>query len=124
MNVLVMEELMIKAEFGIIDQIDFQKDYSGYEPEKYQCIAIDDNIYIDDWWECLNKMKTYFHCMSRPNTGLARWGITLIPPESLVEFQDIVLSDMRLYSDDNLVNLARKIKMAIDENKFMIHYGV
>jgi len=114
--ILMLGDNMISAEFGIINQINLKKDYSTYEPEKYDCIGIDDDIYINDWWNRLTYMKTYFHCISRPETALARWGVTLIPPESsLAEFQDIVLSDRRIYSDDNLVALANKIHIAIME---------
>lgn len=35
---------MIKTEFGIIENIEQNKDYSNYEPEKYNCIFIDDNL--------------------------------------------------------------------------------
>ena len=115
---------MIKTELGIIDEIDPAKDYSAYEPEKYNCVPIDDDKYINDWWERLSSMKTYFHKMSRPEFALARWGVTLIPPESLLTFQDIVLSDKRINNDPLLVELANKIGEAIDRNKFMIHYGV
>lgn len=115
---------MIKAEFGIVDEIDYSKDYSLYEPEKYNCIYIDDDIYINDWWERLISMKVYFHCMDRPAFGLARWGVTLIPPESLPVLQDIVISDKRIYTDNHLVGLANKIQEAIEKNKFIIHYGV
>lgn len=114
---------MIKTEFGIIDIIDFKKDYK-YEPERYNCVFIDDDTYINDWWERLITMKTYFHCMDRPSRALDRWGITLIPPESLATFQDIVISDYRINSDDHLVELAEKIKEAIENNKFLIHFGV
>ena len=41
---------MIKAEFGMIDEIDPKKDYSAYEPQNYHCIAIDDDLYLNDWW--------------------------------------------------------------------------
>ena len=41
---------MIKTQFGIIDEIDCNKDYSEYEPDKYNCVYIDDDIYINDWW--------------------------------------------------------------------------
>lgn len=115
---------MIKAEFGIIEHIDFNKDYSKYEPEKYHCIAIDDDKYINDWWPRLLLLKTYFHNHKHPAFALARWGVTLIPTESLPAFQDIVLSDKRIQSDDNLVALCNKIKRAIDEKKYMIHYGI
>lgn len=114
---------MIKAEFGIIKKLDHSKDYSSYEPERYNCIAVNDE-YITDWWEQLVTMKTYFHCMDRPNFALARWGVTIIPPESLPTLLNIVLSDKRFGTDDNLVDLARKIQEAIQLKEYMIHFGV
>jgi len=115
---------MIKAEFGWIDEIDREKDYSEYEPEKYHCVAIDDDIYISDWWDRLLLMRTYHHRLSRPAFGLARWGVTIIPPESLAMFQDIVLGDRRIRSDEHLRELADVIEQAICGNKYMIHFGV
>lgn len=115
---------MIKTEFGIIDQFDKTMDYSDYDPEQYHCVYIDDDLYIDDWWERLVLMKTYFHRFSRPEFGLARYGVTLIPPESLPAFQDIVVSDKRINEDKQLVLLARLIQKALAEGKYMIHYGV
>lgn len=114
---------MIKAEFGIVEDIEETRKYI-YSPEKYNCVYIDDDIYIDDWWDRLIFLKTYFHSLDRPEFGLARWGITLIPPESLPDFLEIVISDKRINEDDNLIKLADKIQEAIDRNKFMIHFGV
>ncbi len=113
---------MIKTEFGIIEDIGETQEYS-YEPEKYQCVCIDD-AYIDDWWNKLVLLKTYFHSLDRPEYGLARWGITLIPPKSLPGFQEIVLSDKRINEDAHLRELADKIQDAISRNKFMIHFGI
>jgi len=113
---------LIKTEFGIIDEMDCSKDYGAYEPEKYNCIYIDDE-YINDWWERLGLMKTYFHNMNRPSFALARQGVTIIPPESLPLFQDIVVTDRRINTDDNLANLAAKIQEAIEADKHMIHFG-
>jgi len=114
---------MIKTEFGIIEDIGEMQEYS-YAPEKYQCVCIDDDIYIDGWWDKLVLLKTYFHSLDRPEFGLARWGITLIPPESLSNFQEIVLSDRRINEDIHLRELADKIQDAISRNKFMIHFGI
>ncbi len=114
---------MIKIEFGIIEDIEETENYS-YEPEKYHCVCIDDAIYIDDWWDKLVLLKTYFHQLNRPALGLARFGITLIPPESLPAFQKIVIEDKRIYKDKNLIALADKISEAISRNKYMIHFGV
>ena len=72
---------MIKTEFGIIDEIDADKDYSHYEPEKYNCVYIDDDIYIDEWWEQLQTIKTFYHSLNRPGYALARYGVTIIPPD-------------------------------------------
>ena len=115
---------MIKTEFGIIDKIDKNRDYSCYEPSKYNCVYIDDDLYINDWWDKLMLMKTFYHNLDRPAYGLSRFGITLIPPESLPAFQEIVITDKRIYKDDCLVNLANKIQEAIKENKYMIHFGI
>ncbi len=115
---------MIKIEFGIIDQIDPEKDYGTYEPEIYDCVAIDDHIYINDWWERLTQLKTYFHSLKRPANALARWGVTLIPPESLPGFLKIVQEDKRINKDRKLKALAEKIKKAIKGQKYMIHFGV
>ncbi len=115
---------MIKTEFGIIEKVGRDRDYSKYEPHKYHCVFIDDEIYINDWWDRLILIKTYFHNLNSPETGLARWGVTLIPPESLPAFLDIVISDKRINRDKQLVLLAEKIGQAIRENKYMIHYGV
>lgn len=75
---------MSYAEFGIIDSIDKEKDYSEYDPERYHCVAISDDRYIDAWWEQLACLKTYFHSMGHPSTGLDRQGISIILPELLI----------------------------------------
>lgn len=112
------------AEFGIIDNFDKNKDYSSeYEPQKYNCIAIDDDI-IDDWWDELVLIKTYFHNYNRPEYALARWGVTLIPPESLDAFYNIIANDSRFRDSKELENLIALIRKAISENKYVIHYGV
>ena len=114
---------MIKTQFGIIDEIDYTKDYSDYEPEKYNCVYIDDD-YIEDWWPQLCLVKSFYHSMDRPDIALARYGVTIIPPESLPAFQDIVLSDSRISADIHLVELSEVIQTAIDKNKHIIHYGI
>ena len=115
---------MIAAEFGIIDTLDRQKDYSDYAPHKYNCVCIDDELYIENWWPRLAVLPTYFHRMSRPAKGLARYGVTLIPPTTLPAFLDIVQSDVRLGTDAHLQALAAKINEAISNGHFMIHFGV
>lgn len=112
------------AEFGIIEQLDPGKAYdASYEPEKYGCVSIDDD-YLNDWWDRLSALPTYFHNLNRPEKGLARYGITLIPPESAKGFAKIVASDPRLKTQTELEALLGVLQDAASRGKFIIHYGV
>ena len=112
------------AEFGIIECLEPDKAYdASYEPEKYGCVSVDDD-YLNDWWVKLSDLPTYFHNLSRPETGLARCGVTLIPPDSAREFAKIVASDPRLESTAELRPLLRILQTAASRRKFVIHYGV
>lgn len=115
---------MIKMEFGIIDHIDLQKDYSSYEPQKNHCIMLDDDLYMNDWCIATWDMPTYFHQIDRPSCSFARWGVTLIPPTSLPQFLKIVQTTKHNNVHPDLKALKRMIYKAIKENKFIIHFGV
>jgi len=115
------------AEFGIIDIIDKTIDYGYYNPYGYNCISIPDDI-IENWYPDISKMKSYFHSFSRPETGLARWGVTLIPPESLDFFHDIIQTKTsavyREKFSSELNALLGLVKKAKENEKYMIHFGV
>lgn len=98
-------------EFGIIDNTENVKRNIGYEPQKYKCISVDDEIIID-LNENLSIMRTYFHSLERPEFGLAYWGITIIPPESLPMFFDVVTSSTLYKKSAELNELASKILQA------------
>lgn len=110
-------------EFGIIDNIENVKRNIGYEPQKYNCISVDDEIIIH-LNEHLSIMRTYFHSLERPEFGIAYWGITIIPPESLSMFYDVITSSTINKNSDDLNQLAFKIIKAKEENKYMIHFGI
>lgn len=110
-------------EFGLIDEIGNQNNFEGYTPRKYNCISVDDDL-INSFYESLSIMKTFFHSLDRPEYGLAYSGITIIPPESLSLFFDIVTSSIFFKESSELAELALKIKQATDEKKYIIHYGV
>lgn len=110
-------------DFGIVEDVSALPEEIPYEPEKYRCTWIDDD-YLDDWWPRLELLPAFFHTLDRPERGLARYGITLIPPESLPGLEEIVLSDRRLRTDEQLVELSRVIREAIEGNKYVIHFGV
>lgn len=87
-------DTVAKHEFGIIDSFEENKWYSYYEPEKYNCISVNDDLIeelIIKYNEELTAIKTYFQVTSQPDTGLDNCGVTLIPPESLKQFRDIII---------------------------------
>ncbi|PLT29272.1 short-chain dehydrogenase [Peribacillus deserti] len=110
-------------EFGIIEDIVNEKNEIGYEPLRYKCISVDDDI-INSLSEHLSIMKTYYHSLKRPDFGFAYWGITIIPPESLSLFYEAVISSTFYEGSAALNELATKINEANEDNKHMIHYGV
>lgn len=118
---------MIKTEFGIIENFNENGNYMEYTPEKYHCVAIDDDKYLNDWWNALLRMDTfnvYSERILQPQKALSRWGITIIPPSSLPILLNIVTSDKRYKRDKRLRLLVCLIQMAIEREKYMIHYGV
>jgi len=110
-------------EFGILHDFDKQKIYRDYEPQKYHCISIDDDI-IGKLVEQLSIIKTYFHSFTRPNDGLAYWGITIIPPESLSLFYEVVTSFNYIMKSNELQELALIIMQAMEEKQYLIHFGI
>ncbi|WP_410796985.1 short-chain dehydrogenase [Niallia circulans] len=109
--------MTITHEFGIIENFNKQYVYNHYTPDIYDCIPVNDD-FIQELIKPLAMMKTYFHTSERLANGLAYYGITLIPPESLPFFLDIVASK----KSGELIDLARKITAAQEAEKYMIHY--
>lgn len=122
------------AEFGIISNFDKDKDYSEVESggflemlKRYNCIRIPDEM-INDWWGDLTEIDTYYHHYNNPQKALARWGVTLIPPESLEQFIAVVKTktDPNFEAEwpSELKNLIELFQKAIKESKYIIHFGV
>ncbi|TYS65776.1 short-chain dehydrogenase [Sutcliffiella horikoshii] len=78
-------------EFGIIHDFNIRKDYSYYSPEEYSCISVDDDL-IQNFSESKRKMVSYFHLYERLGFGLAYYGVSIIPPESLSLFYEVIVS--------------------------------
>ncbi|WP_066715662.1 hypothetical protein [Clostridium sp. Marseille-P299] len=111
---------MAKHEFGIIDKLSNSPNaYESYEPDKYHCISMHDD-FIGPLLPELEDLDTFYHNMERPEKGLAYCGITLISPSSLMKFRKILISKNNHVYDE----LIKVIDMAIEENKFIIHYGI
>ena len=107
-------------DFGVIPAFDpHSPEYEEYTPEKYGCVPVDD----DDMLPVMEKLRdldTFYHRGSRPAKGFAWCGITLIPPASLGAF----LAAVEEEKSPAFAPLAEKIREAMAEGKYMIHYGL
>ncbi|HHV46284.1 MAG TPA: hypothetical protein GXX53_05255 [Tissierellia bacterium] len=118
---------MTRHEFGIIDFFEENRWYSEYKPEKYNCISVIDDLIeklIIKYNEELMAIKTYFQVTTQPGTGLDYCGVTLIPPESLKQFRGIIIKANSYFQSQELELLIKKVSTAINENKYLIHYGI
>lgn len=69
-------------------------------------------------------IKTYFVVSTQAGKGLDYSGITIIPPESLKQFRDIIIKANNHFKAKELQLLTEKIIEAITGNKYLIHYGI
>jgi len=91
--------------------------YDKYEPQKYNCIFVDDE-YLESVAEKISNIDFYWHTLDTKGKGLAYCGITLIPPCSINSFIDVI-KNIAEFSE--LKELSEK---ALEENKWMIHFGL
>ena len=109
---------MAKHEFGIMQTAPQKgKRYDAYDPQKYNCITVDDD-YLEDIVTNFDDIDFYWHSLDVPGKGIAYCGITLIPPTSMQAFISVI---------DNfpeLSELKALMQKAYIENKWMIHFGL
>lgn len=120
-------DTVAKHEFGIIDFFEENKWYSKYEPEKYDCISVNDDLIGEltiRYNEELMAIKTYFQVTTQAGNGLDYSGITIIPPESLKQFRDVIVKANNRFKAKEFQLLTEKITEAIRKNKYLIHYGI
>ncbi len=109
---------MAKHEFGIM-KISPQKGqrYDEYEPQKYNCISVDD-IYLEDIVSSFNDIEFYWHTLDIQGKGIAYCGITLIPPASMLPIICVI------EKIPELSELKELLLKAIAENSWVIHFGL
>ena len=109
---------MAKHDFGIMQTAPHKgKRYDKYEPEKYNCISIDDD-YIENIQEQLCVFDSYAHTIDCQIKGLAYCGITLIPPVSINLFIKVIENIPELSGLKNLLITAKC------SQKYVIHFGI
>ena len=109
---------MAKHEFGIMQTApENGKRYDEYEPQKYDCISVDD-VYLEDIVANFDHIDFYWHTLDVKGKGLAYCGITLIPPCSIHSFIEVIKDYAEL---SELKELSAK---ALKEKRWMIHFGL
>lgn len=109
---------MANHEFGIMPNAPRQGiRYDEYEPQKYNCISVDD-AYLENIVGNFNNFDLYWHTLDVRGKGIAYCGVTLIPPCSIKEFVEVLKDISELSELDGL------LEKALSENKWVIHFGL
>ena len=105
-------------EFGIMPTPpENGKRYDNYEPKQYNCISVNDD-YLENIVSEFNNIDLYWHSLDVSEKGLAYCGITLIPPSSMQNFISVIDNIPELHQ------LKELLSKALDENKWVIHFGI
>lgn len=109
-------------EFGIINNFsaDGLSEYNEYNPQKYNCISVDDD-YIIPILDKLTNLETINPCIPEKYNGLCYYGITIIPYNLLKKFIEILIKNENNSVYKNLINLLNE---ALNMKKYVIHYGI
>lgn len=94
-----------------------KKRYDDYEPQKYNCISVNDDD-LENIVVHFSNIDFFWHTLDAPAKGIAYTGITLIPPTSIQAFIDVIRD---VFGLSELKELSEK---ALEENKWMIHFGI
>ncbi len=109
---------MADHKFGIMQTAPNKgKRYDDYEPQKYNCISVNDD-YLEDIAASLSDIDFYRHTLDISGKGIAYCGITLIPPTSIPEIISVIDSIFELTELKELLN------KAYIEDKWVIHFGI
>ena len=109
---------MPRHEFGIMTNAPKpDKRYDKYEPWQYDCISVDDDC-LEGVAERLTSIDFYWHTLSVKGKGLTYCGITLVPPCSLKAFIDVINDNSELFE------LKKLLEKALDNESWVIHYGL
>lgn len=118
---------MAKHDFGILDRFEENKWYQEYEPEKYNCISVDMDV-MDEvfsaYREEIGEIKAFACVSTQPINGLDECSVNLIPPQSLKAFYNIIVQANKFLHSEELVLLIDKIQEAMENNKYLIHFGI
>ena len=105
-------------EFGIMPKPPIKrKSYFRYEPEKYNCISIDDDV-LFAVSEKLKDIKSFWGKLGNESSGLDYYGVTMIPTESIPSFI-LIIKDHK-----EMAEFCKLLAKAETENRWIIHFGI
>ncbi len=109
---------LAKHGFGIMEAAPEKgRRYDEYEPEKYNCISVNDD-YLENILDEFDNIDFYWHTTDIKGKGICYVGITLIPPEVLSDFAYVIKGKNGLSQLYELTMTAKR------ENKWIIHFGI
>lgn len=108
---------MATHEFGIMPRDPAPRERYAYEPEKYGCVAVDDE-WVEPLAGKLGDVPVYWQTLDQPGKGLDYCGITLIPPESIPALL------AALDTAEEWTTLGGLLEEAKAQGRFVIHYGL
>lgn len=88
-----------------------------YAPERYVCAWAEDDV-LSEAAEAISGAECYWHTLDRPEKGLAWYGVTLVPPESLPALL------AALEDRPALQPVSRLLRQAERAHQFVIHFGI
>lgn len=114
-------------EFQIIEDINSFNE-GDYEFYKEDSAYIEDDL-INEIYHLgakykLDDLNVYWCNLNRPNKGLAWYGVSIIPPNTLVDFKRVIEEACFKYRSDELIDLLAFIRDAIDADKWVLHLGI
>lgn len=96
----------------------------GYEElRNHNHVSVDDNIILPLLPQ-LRMVRTFHHTYDTPDMGLAYYGITIIPAESLPSILDILHCDKRRAQKNEANALLALIWEAIEKKAVIMHFGI
>ena len=91
--------------------------YDTYEAPQMRCVSVHDDD-IERYLDRFTSLTCYAHTVDIPCRGLCYCGITLVSPQTAREMRHLVDGDPAFDA------LTAMLSDAVNENKWIIHFGI
>ena len=110
---------MAVHEFGIMPSAPGTERYDAYEPQRYGCVEVSDDL-LETVLPQLDGLECFWHTTLCPGRNLAYCGITLIPPQSLPTFLRVLCASGK----SGFAPLICLLEQAERQQCYLIHFGL